>query len=611
MISKVGTLPRFKSYDAGAVPRRVEILTQQQLNLWNEIPSIRDRSCDVLVYGGGLSGVAAAVSVARRGYKVVLVEPTHMLGGQSTAAGVSAFDITFHYDHLLNDHGIWGELVSRIISIYDDELLRPVNVGHYRNNSLTPNVVVTERAITELVCSENINVLRNTSALACIQSGGEVRGLVTTAGAIRSKITIDASEDGVLLAKSGTPHRLSNGLSNGSSEWGIRSPRKAIQDITYTATIRLYPDGIPSSLRVQSAPRGYAQLLPVLRVRYPKSGVIDPQKNKYGPLGFAGFRAAPDLASDNMHVGSEWEFASRTNINYYNDYPVSSDYLTNKEYRLKCESNAMQMTLSIIYYLQNELGLDWSVATDEGFADGPARAVNPYLPNEYRDIVRHFPLIPYIRESRRVIGLSTISGRDIAREPNRSIAKWNKDSVVVGTYHPDLHGGREAHDFETYLGESLEDKPTKWREGPFPIPLGSLIPLWTDGLIMAEKNISTTRLANGATRLHPTVSSIGEAAGVLACSSIKYNLRPRDVHPCLVQFELAKGGAALGPLAFEGMEADDPRYPEVALAVVRERVSFRVLRRPGKEPKIVVDLDAAYRAGKFSISFARKNNFRR
>ena len=43
---------------------------------------------DVLIIGGSLGGVAAALAVARWGHTVILTEETNWLGGQLTAQGV-------------------------------------------------------------------------------------------------------------------------------------------------------------------------------------------------------------------------------------------------------------------------------------------------------------------------------------------------------------------------------------------------------------------------------------------------------------------------------------------------------------------------------------------
>src|SRR5438876_2825634 len=55
-------------------------------------PPDRELECEVLVAGGGMGGVAAALAAARAGRSVLLTEETDWLGGQMTAQGVSALD---------------------------------------------------------------------------------------------------------------------------------------------------------------------------------------------------------------------------------------------------------------------------------------------------------------------------------------------------------------------------------------------------------------------------------------------------------------------------------------------------------------------------------------
>lgn len=49
------------------------------------------KQCDVLVCGGGFAGIAAALSAARAGKKVILLEKTYMLGGLATAGLVTIY----------------------------------------------------------------------------------------------------------------------------------------------------------------------------------------------------------------------------------------------------------------------------------------------------------------------------------------------------------------------------------------------------------------------------------------------------------------------------------------------------------------------------------------
>ena len=49
---------------------------------------MKERQTDVLIVGGGLGGVAAALSVLRLGKKVIMTEETDWIGGQLTSQAV-------------------------------------------------------------------------------------------------------------------------------------------------------------------------------------------------------------------------------------------------------------------------------------------------------------------------------------------------------------------------------------------------------------------------------------------------------------------------------------------------------------------------------------------
>ena len=71
---------------------------------------------DVLVVGGGTSGVPAAVEAARNGCDVVLVEAGGQLGGTMTTGGVS-FPGLFHAHGRQIIAGIGWDLVCRCVEM--------------------------------------------------------------------------------------------------------------------------------------------------------------------------------------------------------------------------------------------------------------------------------------------------------------------------------------------------------------------------------------------------------------------------------------------------------------------------------------------------------------
>lgn len=51
-----------------------------------------DVQCDVIVIGGSVAGLSAAVTSAKEGARTCLLSPTDMLGGQMTSNGIPALD---------------------------------------------------------------------------------------------------------------------------------------------------------------------------------------------------------------------------------------------------------------------------------------------------------------------------------------------------------------------------------------------------------------------------------------------------------------------------------------------------------------------------------------
>ena len=71
-------------------------------------------TCDVLVIGGGISGCMAAISAARSGLDVLLVERYGFLGGTLTANGTGPM-MTFHAGDMQVVRGITGEVIDRLV----------------------------------------------------------------------------------------------------------------------------------------------------------------------------------------------------------------------------------------------------------------------------------------------------------------------------------------------------------------------------------------------------------------------------------------------------------------------------------------------------------------
>jgi hypothetical protein len=184
-----------------------------------------------------------------------------------------------------------------------------------------------------------------------------------------------------------------------------------------------------------------------------------------------------------------------------------NDYIFGNIDSKEAEEKAKQLTLSLIYYLQTE-----APRPDGGFGYPGIR-----LRGDLVGTKDGLAMMPYIRESRRIIGLKRVREQDISTEHQHELPR-QVDSVGVGCYHIDLHMTTQSKRF--FFKNS-------W---PFEIPLGAFIPIRMNNLLPACKNIATTQLTNGAFRLHPIEWNIGEVAGYLASKAIDWKKRPRDIY---------------------------------------------------------------------------------
>jgi hypothetical protein len=189
--------------------------------------------------------------------------------------------------------------------------------------------------------------------------------------------------------------------------------------------------------------------------------------------------------------------------------------------RAKALEEAQLTTLRFVYFIQHELGFkNLGLADDE-------------FPTENR-----LALIPYHREGRRVEGLVRFKIQHIAT-PFATEDALYRTGIAVGDYPVDHH-----HKKNPTAPQHLDFYPVP----SFNVPLGALIPKNISGLIVAEKAISVSNLANGTTRLQPCVLLTGQAAGALAALAVEMNKNnAADVPVRKVQSTLLQQGAYLMP----------------------------------------------------------------
>ena len=533
---------------------------------------------DVVIAGAGTGGTIAAVQAARLGARVALVEESDWIGGQMTGAAVSTMD-----DLGGTRFGLYKEFIDRVTLAYYEKG-RSVGICLWDSDTIGLEPSVGQAILLSMLQEAGSVDLFLRSPVKSTQMKGHALTSVHIDFKgepleLRAPVFIDATEHGDLLPLTGARYRAGNSISPKINQ------SANIQDITYVAVIKEYPQGLPEGLRVTAPPPHYDEYVGKFRAFVTLDGNTFP-----GPLPFDipshnAYRAIPNpenAAFIDGGVAYTWKNISKTGLNSANDYPgkggtlpgMSVQYLEDRVYRAQQERQAMLKTLSFLWYLQNELKMEnWSVDTGQGYGEWFSNGwlQSKEIPAEYAPILRHFPPFPYVREGRRMVGVDTLTAKDIKRDPERGRALRNyPTALALGEYPVDIHGSHLEQYIERDLGETVEDFPKEWagREGVFQLPFEIFIPEKTDGLVAAEKNLSVSRMVNGAIRLHPITMHSGQAAGTIAAVAVKNKIQPREVNPFEVQQILWDGGVRLSMGLYDDVPPDSPYWKGVQWATL-------------------------------------------
>lgn len=208
---------------------------------------------DVVVVGAGTGGMSAAIQAARSGLSVAVVEPSDRVGGQIVASAVSTMD-----DVGRTRTGLYLEFIERVRAYYARAGVA-TNICLWGGDTIAVEPVAAERILLEMADEAGVaRIVRAARIVRVEMEGDRVAGILVETGdggALREerlsgKVFVEATEQGDFLAMTGARYRVGNSISPRIDE------RANVQDITYVAVVKRYPDGLPDALRMPGPPPG-------------------------------------------------------------------------------------------------------------------------------------------------------------------------------------------------------------------------------------------------------------------------------------------------------------------------------------------------------------------
>lgn len=527
-------------------------------------------SADLLIVGGGLGGVAAALAGLRRGHRVILTEETDWIGGQLTSQAVPPDEHPW-----IETHGCtraYREFREGVRDYYRKHY--PLTAAARRTRNLNPGLgsvsricheprvalAVLEGALAPYLSGGRLALLTGTRPVGAETAGDRIEavrlrrrdGSTVTA---RGRIVLDATETGELLELGGVEHVTgaeSRGRTGEPNAPEVGDPLD-MQAVTVCFAMEHQPGGdfagdpppdydfwreyVP-----EMTPPWPGKLLS-MEVTHPVTLAVrpvffDPESGPGEGLNLWIYRRI--AGKGNFEEGAY--LGEITLVNWpQNDYWLGNVFGGTEEENAGHLRGARNLSLALAHWLQTE------VPRRDGGKGYPGLRLRPELMGTADGLA----MAAYIRESRRIEAEFTVTENHVGTEARRAEtglgasevqATRFEDSVGVGAYRIDLHPTTGK---KNYLDISSL---------PYQIPLGALIPKRVENLLPACKNLGVTHITNGCYRLHPTEWNIGESAALAASFALGRRIPVRGIRS-----NAAVLSSFQNLLRAEGVEMEWPR----------------------------------------------------
>jgi hypothetical protein len=437
---------------------------------------------DVLVVGGGPSGLIAAIAAAEDGLRVGLIESRSFAGGNMTIG--------------LPVLGFLGQKKNQIIQGLPQtfiDRLRAVNgASEHRWCPLHMGITLVEPEAVKTVALQmlveaKVDVTFHALCAGVVMDGERICGIVTESKsgreAVLGRVVLDCTGDADVAYRAGVP------CEKGDEKGGMQPP-----------TLMFCLAGVDTEkLRMSLASQSRTYLTDFIPAEY------FGQNHQFIVVGLREL-IAKARAERKLNIPNERTIiitGLRPGEVWINMTRVAGVDATDVRSLTFGEIEARGQIADIHTYLKNYV---------PGFESCYFTKTAPFLG---------------IRETRRIVGRYTMTQEDVLG------CRHFEDAIAVASYPIDIH--RPGDEGCTLI----------WCGDCYDIPYRSLVPTKVKNLLVAGRCISTTHEAMGAIRVMATCMAMGEAAGRAAKLALRAGVAPDAIDVGKLQAELLARGAYL------------------------------------------------------------------
>ena len=485
--------------------------------------TVSEVKSDLIVFGGTPAGIMSAVAAGRHGTKVVLIEPSYLIGGLMSG-GLHKTDIGKR-DTI---GGLSAEFFKRVMAFYTttygagspqvkalDYTQDPKTRGGYY---FEPKIAL--QIFREMLAEAGVTVRTKEQLQSVDAVAGLIRSLVTrhyeTGAETRftGTVFIDGSYEGDLMAQAGVLYRVGRearaeyqesyaGLTEGPAEY-LGTGDHRVQSYNVRSTISVDPNNrVPIPKPKQYFREAHAHLIATVNAHGLKRLVeLYPDRDRWAEING---KLDPNKAD---FIG--------TNLGY-----SEGDY----EQRARITARVQDYWLSHWYMLQNDPALP---------EDFKADARRYGLPkDEYLESNHVSPQI-YVRVARRMQGRYFLTQHDVQRSRSKP------DAICMGSYGTDCHG---IQMIQTEDGLKLEGDFNGAADA-YEIPYRSITPYGVKNLLVVAA-ISASHVAYASVRMEPVFMMLGHAGGLAAHLALTGKTSVQDISIAKLQAGLTSAGMPL------------------------------------------------------------------
>ncbi len=426
-----------------------------------------DASYDVIVVGGGLSGVCAAVASARAGAKTAIVQNRSMFGGNASSE--------------VRMHVAGANCHSSKPNLRETGILEEILLENKRRNPYASFPVFDTIIWEKVYMEENLTSYLNTNMDEAIVENGRIQKIICHQNSTETEITLSGK-----IFIDATGHGTLGVMAGAASRTGSES-RAEFQEPTAPEEANQYTNG--NTIMFIAADRGE----PVKFIRPVWANQYSEEDLKYRPhdTGISVIATGGEIVKDGQGGGLP-EF-SAVDSGYWwielggDDEDIVKNGEAIRDQLLKCVYGVWDHLKNVGDHGIENYDLEW------------------------------VGMVPGYRESRRLEGDYILTEHDI--RGNRIF----EDAVAYGGWPMDNHVPGGLKELDKYPSKVYNF------DGCYTIPYRCYYSRNVSNLMMAGRDISTSKMAFSSIRIMGSCAVGGQAAGTAAAMAVEYDCSPRQV----------------------------------------------------------------------------------